>query len=605
MTMDRSELDLPRRQQRRRPGGAAVYAEEDGDGSDEEDVDEEEARGLYIMDDGAQGSVSAVSARGRVAFGEVADLDSPREGDLLDVLGRRRRWREAVVVDVDESEPHLCQVHFLFSDEAEDIMVSVRNESKVAAYGTHCFVPELGRQRNVRVGQRVDFVDFHPARMQFVQGEIVQVLQHGHVNVRVLGDGSNTLVQTHVQFMYMFGSKTFPPTHVDNMRRSDFLRRLRSVNPQASMSTEIPSWTSDSHETDDLMMMDGAEGSSRKRGAYNNNAIGYSKKRERGIRSHGDPRYERYREALHAQNMEVVPMAPDGNCLFRAVSHQVYGTPDHHRLVRESCMDYMESERTYFEPFVVGGFEDYVSQKRRHGVWGDDLEIQAMCEIYDRPAEVMAYDPVLGAKPLRTFHEMDDGRRRPPMILSFYGGGHYDSIVTEDFYDFLLDASPGELGTLEKNRIALSRARHSGQTEEELAAKLSSSEKSEQAVLDEAIKQSRGQYLDSADQDLEKALSESLAQVEREERAQLEGAVLESEASAALRESDLAATEEDQLKEVLKLSQEEDMQQALALSESAELERALKMSRADQSSASNEEEDSDDLQRAIQLSLQE
>lgn len=40
----------------------------------------------------------------------------------------------------------------------------------------------------------------------------------------------------------------------------------------------------------------------------------------------------------------------------------------------------------------------------------------------------------LGAKTLRTFHEAAGsasgqlGHRRPPMRLSYYGGGHYDSV---------------------------------------------------------------------------------------------------------------------------------------------------------------------------------
>lgn len=41
----------------------------------------------------------------------------------------------------------------------------------------------------------------------------------------------------------------------------------------------------------------------------------------------------------------------------------------------------------------MAAFLDYLDFKRRNAVWGDDPEVQALCEIYDRPAEIWAYDP--------------------------------------------------------------------------------------------------------------------------------------------------------------------------------------------------------------------
>ncbi|CAM9486523.1 unnamed protein product [Pylaiella littoralis] len=150
-------------------------------------------------------------------------------------------------------------------------------------------------------------------------------------------------------------------------------------------------------------------------------------------------RYEHYERALRNQGLRVVPVEGDGNCLFRSVSHQVYGDDSHHRLVRARCMEYMESEAHFFEPYVEGdmaAFLRYLDVKRQNAVWGDDPEVQALCEIYDRPAEIWAYDPQLGAKTLRSFHETagiaSSESPRPPMRLSYYGGGHYDSVAPID-----------------------------------------------------------------------------------------------------------------------------------------------------------------------------
>lgn len=68
-------------------------------------------------------------------------------------------------------------------------------------------------------------------------------------------------------------------------------------------------------------------------------------------------------------------------------------------------MDYIISEKEYFKDFIIGGNEEsveaYVARKRQNGTWGDDVEIQAMSEIYDRPIEIYAYSK----DPMRTFHE--------------------------------------------------------------------------------------------------------------------------------------------------------------------------------------------------------
>ena len=127
-------------------------------------------------------------------------------------------------------------------------------------------------------------------------------------------------------------------------------------------------------------------------------------------------------------------MEGDGNCLFRAVSDQIYqGNQNLHDLIRQSCMDYIESEKAFFVQFIVGGeqdFDQYVERKRMNGVWGDDVELQALSEIYERPIEIYAYR----AEPMRTFHEEDQAiggaslGPRNPIRLSYHGNEHYNSI---------------------------------------------------------------------------------------------------------------------------------------------------------------------------------
>ncbi|KAF0746318.1 hypothetical protein AaE_008171, partial [Aphanomyces astaci] len=89
--------------------------------------------------------------------------------------------------------------------------------------------------------------------------------------------------------------------------------------------------------------------------------------------------FDQYVHALHRMNLRLHAVEGDGNCLFRAVSHQLYGDDQHHGIVRRFCMDYMELQRHFFEPFIVGdasAFDRYVRHKRLDAVWGDDPELQ-------------------------------------------------------------------------------------------------------------------------------------------------------------------------------------------------------------------------------------
>jgi OTU domain-containing protein 5 len=89
--------------------------------------------------------------------------------------------------------------------------------------------------------------------------------------------------------------------------------------------------------------------------------------------------FRTYSDALAKQNLSVVSVEGDGNCLFRAVAHQVYGNESYHRVVRAKCLDYMEVEADFFSQFVEGGkefFPLYLRAKRMDACWGDDPEIE-------------------------------------------------------------------------------------------------------------------------------------------------------------------------------------------------------------------------------------
>ncbi|KAF8396383.1 hypothetical protein HHK36_018000 [Tetracentron sinense] len=100
----------------------------------------------------------------------------------------------------------------------------------------------------------------------------------------------------------------------------------------------------------------------------------------------------------HAKGLEVKRMVEDGNCLFRAVADQVYGDTEVYDLTRQMCIDYM--------------------------VYGNNMEIQALCEMYNRPILIYSYS----TEPINTFHGSYN-TDTPPIRLSYHHGNHYNSLV--------------------------------------------------------------------------------------------------------------------------------------------------------------------------------
>ena len=143
------------------------------------------------------------------------------------------------------------------------------------------------------------------------------------------------------------------------------------------------------------------------------------------------------------KGMKIVDVGGDGNCLFRSIAHQAYGDEEQHRVVRVKCMQYILTEKEYFKSFIEGGkVDEYVETKKQDGKWGDNIEIQAMSEIYDRSVEIYAYD----SKPMNIFHEKQNKESRTPFRLAYHGKSHYNSIISKNWnsnYKFIKDKEPG------------------------------------------------------------------------------------------------------------------------------------------------------------------
>ena len=88
-----------------------------------------------------------------------------------------------------------------------------------------------------------------------------------------------------------------------------------------------------------------------------------------------------------------VKVKGDGNCLFRALSDQLYFDEGRHYLkVREEICDYLGEHKNelqeFFDTNVVfknhtpANYESYVAKMREEGEWGGELEMKAAADVY-------------------------------------------------------------------------------------------------------------------------------------------------------------------------------------------------------------------------------
>jgi len=135
------------------------------------------------------------------------------------------------------------------------------------------------------------------------------------------------------------------------------------------------------------------------------------------------------RELKEKKGFIIKPMAMDGNCLFRSVADQIYGDQEMHDQVRERCIDYITAERDHYSQFITEEFEDYVARKRQDRAFGNNTEIQAIGELYNRPIEIYTFDHKgLQVEPINLFHSQYT-TDNPPIRLSYHHGNHYNSVV--------------------------------------------------------------------------------------------------------------------------------------------------------------------------------
>lgn len=147
---------------------------------------------------------------------------------------------------------------------------------------------------------------------------------------------------------------------------------------------------------------------------------------------------ELFRAVMESNALRIHNVDADGNCLFRAVAHQVYGDAERYDAVRQRVCDYMEANRATFAPATDGDFTVYISRMRQDKEWGGHPEQLAIEEVFDRPMEIYSREQFTSSaegtlEPLKLHFEgglpAAALKGVAPLRLSYHGGSHFNSVI--------------------------------------------------------------------------------------------------------------------------------------------------------------------------------
>jgi hypothetical protein len=134
-------------------------------------------------------------------------------------------------------------------------------------------------------------------------------------------------------------------------------------------------------------------------------------------------------------------MRGDGNCQFRGLAFNLFGSQDHHAIVRKACVSHIQTHADFFAVFFDGQdeFQRYVSNMSRDRHWGDELTLRAAVEAYSCIAHIISSEEQNWYL-VYTPESSDDvemmvpvGVKPPPknkdVYLSYVSPIHYNSVV--------------------------------------------------------------------------------------------------------------------------------------------------------------------------------
>ncbi|EEF49296.1 cysteine-type peptidase, putative [Ricinus communis] len=90
--------------------------------------------------------------------------------------------------------------------------------------------------------------------------------------------------------------------------------------------------------------------------------------------------HQRLIQRLNVYGLFEVKVSGDGNCQFRALSDQMFKSPEHHKHIRKEIVKQLKEYRSLYEGYVPMKYKRYYKKMRKSGEWGDHITLQAAAD---------------------------------------------------------------------------------------------------------------------------------------------------------------------------------------------------------------------------------
>jgi hypothetical protein len=122
-------------------------------------------------------------------------------------------------------------------------------------------------------------------------------------------------------------------------------------------------------------------------------------------------------------------MVDDGNCQFRALSSECYGTQRWHKAIRARVVDHMAKHSSDFEIYFGDkkAFMEYLNSMKECGTWGDELTLRAACDLLN----VKVYVITSEADNWLLHYDPDSSHNEPAdksLFITYVSPIHYNTI---------------------------------------------------------------------------------------------------------------------------------------------------------------------------------
>ncbi|KAG6665614.1 hypothetical protein I3843_02G150100 [Carya illinoinensis] len=137
--------------------------------------------------------------------------------------------------------------------------------------------------------------------------------------------------------------------------------------------------------------------------------------------------HQRLLERLQLYDLVELKVLGDGNCQFRALSDQLYHSPDHHGFIREQIIRQLKSHPAIYKGYVPMAYNDYLKKMSKNGEWGDHVTLQAAADWYG--VKIFVLTSFKNTCYIEILPHIQKSNR--VIFMSFWAEVHYNSIYPE------------------------------------------------------------------------------------------------------------------------------------------------------------------------------